>query len=105
MTFRVRTTKRAEADIEYAYWWIAEHEREPLNALRWLDGLEIALDSLRELPLRCSSASESTFFDRDIRQLLYHSHRVLFAVSRDEVVILHIRHGSRLLANEEELEE
>jgi len=103
MTYRVRTTRRSEADAERVYWWIAKHEKQPLEALRWLDGLQGAIDTLREHPLRCPLAPEGVFFGLEVRQRLFHRHRVLFIVEGDEVVVLHVRHGSRLPAKEEEL--
>jgi len=98
VTHRVRMAKRAETDVEAIYRWIAEHEASPLNAKRWLDGLEDAIASLQESPLRCPRAPETAFFRHEIRQLLYHSHRILFVVDDDEVVVLHVRHGNRLPA-------
>lgn len=103
MTYRVRTARRAEEDAEKMYWWIAEHEGQPLNALRWLDGLQDAIDSLREHPLRCPLAPEASYLERDIRQLIFHNHRVLFVVEGEDVVVLHVRHGSRLPATAEDL--
>ena len=105
MTYRVRTTPRAEIDAEETHGWTAEHEGRPLEALRWLDGLEDAISSLREHPLRCPLAQEASFFEKEVRQLLFHRHRVLFVVDDKEVVVLHIRHGSRLPATAEDLRE
>jgi plasmid stabilization system protein ParE len=85
------------------YCWIAEHEGQPLNALRWLDSLQEAIASLREHPQRCPRAPEAVHFDREIRQLLFHSHRVLFVVDGEDVVVLHVRHASRLPATDEDL--
>jgi plasmid stabilization system protein ParE len=63
VTYRVRMALRAESDAEETYGWIAEHEGRPLEALRWLDGLENAIASLREHPLRCPLAQEASFFE------------------------------------------
>jgi plasmid stabilization system protein ParE len=103
VTYRVRTTQRAEADAEAMYLWIAEHEAQPLNALRWLDGLQDAIASLREYPLRCPRAPETAHFDAEVRQLLFHSHRVLIVVEGEDVIVLHIRHASRLPATDGDL--
>jgi plasmid stabilization system protein ParE len=69
-----------------------------------MDGLQDAIASLREHPLRCPHAPEAVWFEREVRQPLFHSHRLLFAVEDDEVVVLHIRHGQRLPATADELE-
>ncbi len=105
MSYRVRTTRRAEVDAEQIYDWIAEHEGRPLEALRWLDGLDDAITSLGEHPLRCPRAPEAAYLGADVRHLLFHSHRVLFVVDGSEVVVLHIRHGGRLPLGRSELEE
>jgi plasmid stabilization system protein ParE len=70
------------------------------TGLRWFRGLKDALDSLSELPHRCSLAPENAEFPFEVRQLLYgrkpHQYRVLFIIEADTVIILHIRHGRRL---------
>lgn len=104
MKYRVRTTPRAESDAMAIYTWIAEHERQPENASRWLDGLQEAIESLTTQPRRCSLAPESRSFADEIRQLLYHRHRILFMIEHDVVFVLHIRHGSRLAARDPDLE-
>ena len=103
MTFRIRISRRAEADAEAMYRWIAEDVGRPLDALRWLDGLQDALATLGERPLRCPRAPESRDFDREVRQLFFQRHRVLFVVEGEDVVVLHIRHGRRLHATEADL--
>lgn len=106
MTYRVRITQRAEADIDAEFAWIAEHEGRPLVALSWLDGVQAAFASLREYPLRCPRAPEAALFDRDVHHILVHRHRLIFIVQAQDVVVLHVRHGSRLaaidLANDED---
>ena len=98
MKYRVRTTPRAESDAVAIYSWIAEHEGQPDNASRWLDGLQEAIESLSTQPRRCPLAPESRSFADEIRQLLYHRHRILFLIEHDAVFVLHIRHSSRLAA-------
>lgn len=98
MTFRVRIAQRAQRDVESIYSWIAEHGPDHHAAVRWVDGLENAITSLDEFPARCPLAPEARFFERQVRQLLYHSHRVLFTIDEEEVVVLHIRHAGRLPA-------
>jgi plasmid stabilization system protein ParE len=105
VTFRVRTTRRAEADAEACYDWIADHEGRPLEALQWLVGFEDAIASLAEYPLRCPSAPESAHLGGDVRQLVFHSHRILLVIDGEEVVVLHLRPGSRLPFDGAELDE
>ncbi len=76
----------------------------PENARRWLVGLEEEIDSLSTMPRRCGLARESAAFpSRELRQLLYKSHRVIFTIRNDEVCVLQIRHVAQ--DNLESLEE
>ena len=94
MSFAVHVARRAEQDIEAAYQWL--RERDESAAAVWLDGLEVALESLSEHPERCGLAIESRVFDQEIRQLLYgkrtRKYRVLFCVEDKTVYVLHVRH-------------
>jgi plasmid stabilization system protein ParE len=105
MSWRVRTTQRAERDILDIHRWILEVERRPIEARRWLDGARQAITSLSEHPARCPLAPEAQEPRREIRQLLFHSHRMLFFVRAEEVLILHVRHASRRPATGAELGE
>lgn len=63
------------------------------TALAWYTGLEGVFDSLREFPLRCPLAREhGRFPDIELRQLIYKSHRIILAIQKREVHILHVRH-------------
>ncbi len=88
----------ARRDMEAAFLWIAEQN--PAAAVRWLAGLEAAVQSLATLPERCPLAPESAVFHEEIRQLIYGRrtgrYRVLFTVLGGTVRILHVRHGARL---------
>ena len=81
--------------IESALWW-AEH-RSALVASRWLSALEFAIRSLADDPDRFPLAAESDTFDFPLRQLSYglsrrSTHRVLFAVRSDLVLVYALRH-------------
>jgi len=65
----------------------------PETALRWREGLMEAVYSLTKLPHRCGYARENGYVrKRELRQLLYKSHRVIYTVIDDEVHILRVRH-------------
>ncbi len=96
MKYTVRVTVSAQKDADAAYLWLAERT---IHAVRWLDGLEKAIEDLSDLPTRWPLARESREFDEPVRQLLYgkspHVYRVLFVVRADVVHVLHVRHGAR----------
>ncbi len=87
----------AAAEMDEAYLWIAE--RAPASATKWLNGLEVAIQSLEDFPKRCPLAEESKAFEAEIRQLIYGervgAYRILFTIVEDAVHVLHVRHGRR----------
>ncbi len=97
MRYQVEVTDQAAAEAEEAYLWILD--RSPSGASRWWNGLEAAILSLEEMPVRCPLAPEDEEFEEEIRELLYgtrqHRYRILFTIREQTVVVLHIRHGAR----------
>lgn len=94
MKYRVRLTKAAAADLERRI--VALAERSTRTANRLADRFEQALFRLRDRPLSCGPAHESSAFSEELRHLLFWVHarrkyRALFVVREDEVVILAIR--------------
>lgn len=67
----------------------------PDAADRWFAGLVDAIDTLETHPRRYRRAIESRHFRREIRQMLYVSHRVLFTIHRSEVRVLYVHHAAR----------
>jgi plasmid stabilization system protein ParE len=91
--FRVEVSPPAVEDAIGAWRFIADDS--PAAADRWYHGLMQAIDSLDTHPRRCRRARESAEFDVEVRQLIYGSHRVLFSIQEDRVLVLHIRHTAR----------
>ncbi|WP_309476429.1 type II toxin-antitoxin system RelE/ParE family toxin [Scytonema millei] len=73
------------------------------KASQWYEGLLRVIESLSEMPKRCSLAREDRYFSQEIRQLLYgkgrNSYRILFTIIENNeaatVRILHIRHAAQ----------
>jgi plasmid stabilization system protein ParE len=87
--------RRAHNEALEAAKYIAEDS--PLNAARWYEGLEKAIESLRTMPRRCGIAPESAFLGVELRQLVYKSHRIIFQIHEISKIVrvLHVRHGAR----------
>ena len=102
-TYRVIIQPNAEAELEAAYQYRAEHA--PQAAARWFTGLVEAINSLEQFPARCPLAPENAHFAEEIRQLLYGARRdvfrILFTMQGDTVHVLHIRHGAQQYLHEE----
>jgi toxin ParE1/3/4 len=107
MTYRVELTDRAFRDLAILY--EQKHVAESKAAARWFNGLEKAVDTLENLPRRCTSAPESKKSGRPLRQLLYgkrpHVYRVIFEIDEPHKVVnvLTIRHGAMKEATLDEL--
>ncbi|MBS1701516.1 MAG: type II toxin-antitoxin system RelE/ParE family toxin [Armatimonadetes bacterium] len=88
----------AEADaIDYAT-YILMTSRSPESARKWLDGLYDEIKSLAKMPNRFPIIPESDELGSEYRSLLYHSHRVIYAVQEADslVIVLRVYHSARL---------
>jgi plasmid stabilization system protein ParE len=109
MTYRLIIQSRAEQDILEAFNYIGD--RSPESALRWYSRLKAAIESLQEMPTRCSIASESVKLGIELRQLVTGKHtgvyRIIFLIHETEqtVDIITIRHGSRKELSIEDIDE
>lgn len=96
---RVIITGPAKRDIQTAYEWWREN-RSAEQAIRWYFGIHDAIKSLRDTPERCSLAPETDLLAQGIRQLLFGlgrrpTHRAVFAIDGDTVIILRVRHAAQ----------
>jgi plasmid stabilization system protein ParE len=106
--YRVTILPRAKRQLaEHAIWWARNRSAE--QALRWLAGLEVALQSLCESPERWPAARESDAFAAEIRELHYAvrgkpTHRALFEVRDEEVIVYSVRHLAQADLSKDDLE-
>ena len=96
MSFRVVITEQAEREMQSAFNWWAEH-RSKRQADRWYAGLAKAIADLSENPERHSPSRERNLFGYEIRDLLFGlgsrpTHRAVFSIRAEEVVVLTVRH-------------
>jgi plasmid stabilization system protein ParE len=92
LRYRVELTPAAKHDIGNAYAWLKEHT--PGYADRWLVGLHEAIGTLAEMPQRCPLAPEAAEMNKEVRQLLFQSWRIVFRVYERRVGIAHVRHSA-----------
>ena len=97
MAFRVDITEAALADAEDFVEYVSREKGDTARAERWWNGLLDALFSLEQSPGRGSLVVEAALRTRELRQILYHSHRIVFHLDeqREVVRVLRIYHGSR----------
>jgi toxin ParE1/3/4 len=93
MAYSVKLTLRAERDLARLYDDI--HGADSEAARKWYVGLKREILSLEKFPLRCAVTPEN----KNLRHLLYghrrNTYRVIYRVSGNNVIVLHIRHGAR----------
>lgn len=99
-TYEVLFDPHAQEEALDAAHYIARFS--PRNAAKWYSGLEKVLDSLTTMPARCSRARESETLGVEVRQYIYHSHRIIFRIEERAgiVRILHIRHAAQRAIDE-----
>lgn len=95
-------TPDAEVGIREAFQYIWDHS--PEHAEIWLRKLNAEIDSLESMPERFGFARERHFFEEELRQIIFHSHRIIFWVSKETrtVHVVSIRHSRQLTLGEEE---
>lgn len=91
---RVVIEPRAAIEIAKHAAWI-ESQGSPESALRWMDAIGAAIESLRSFPERCPLAPEDGTVGVELRQLLFASHRALFVIEAGVVHVLYVRHSAR----------
>lgn len=98
--YSILITDLAERDILEAYLWWRDN-RSADEAARWLDGIYPAIETLKLMPERCPRTSEEEVAGVLTRQLLFgigrrKTHRIVFAIEGNQVVILRVRHVAQL---------
>jgi len=94
--FDVRITPQAEKDIQRNFeWW--RDNRDPDQAEEWYNSIFPAIDSLRQMPRRCTFAREQETFSGELRQLLFGigrktTHRIVFTIEDQTVLVLAVLH-------------
>jgi plasmid stabilization system protein ParE len=102
MSYRIEISSVAEGEADSAFLRLSQLTS-PEQAQQWYAGLLEAIESLAQMPKRCSLARENKYFSQEIRQLLYgkgrNSYRILFVIVEESEVstvrILHIRHAAQ----------
>jgi plasmid stabilization system protein ParE len=105
---RVDVLPRAKLQLYDAAIWWADH-RSLEEAARWLEHLESAIRSLATDAERYPLAHESPNFDFPLHQMNFGfsrhpTHRVLFSVAGDRVVVYAVRHLAQKDLTPENLE-
>lgn len=97
MAFKLVLLRRAQADVDAIYDWIAKRSRS--GAASWYDAFLDAADAIERDPDSCPAAPEAKRLHLDLRQRLFktrrgRAYRMLFVIANNQVRVLRIRgHG------------
>ena len=97
MVFLVDIAEPALAEAEEYVRYIRDAKKEPEAAEGWFRGLVQSIYSLEEYPERYPLIPEHEEFPFEIRHLIYFSHRIIFAIEKEDerVVVYRVYHGAR----------
>lgn len=93
--YKVLITQKAQDDFDHIFSYIAEDSISSAN--KFFSELEMKISSLSTLAERASYIPENVFFGTDYRQLLHKKYRVIYRIDKNEIFVLRIVHGSKLL--------
>jgi plasmid stabilization system protein ParE len=94
MKREIYLTRQAEADLDSILTWL--ESRSPSGATNWTKSLDAAIDWLESHAESCPLAPESDRFEEPVYERLFKTrrgryYRLLFALTKSQVRILHIR--------------
>lgn len=94
MAFKVLLLRRAQADVNAIYEWIAK--RSASGAANWYAAFFNAAAALERDPDSCAAAPEAKRLHLDLRQRLFktprgRTYRILFVIANKQVRVLRVR--------------
>lgn len=106
---KLQLTSPAKADLDATYgWWAVNRSSE--QASRWYAGIAASIDSLKRDASRHPAAPESHLIPTGVRELRFGlgrrpTHRVLYTVDDDTVIVFRVRHVSQRALTADELQD
>jgi plasmid stabilization system protein ParE len=102
MKYHIEISSVAEAEADKAFLQLSQVTSLE-RASQWYAGLLKVIESLSQMPKRCSLARENDYFSQEIRQIIYgrgrNSYRIIFTILVGEEIstvrVLHIRHAAQ----------
>lgn len=90
MAYVVKLTAPALRDAEEHSQYILEHSNDDVAANKWRSGLLEASEELASFPASFPRIPESIPSELELRQRLFHSHRLIFRVLGNTVEVLRV---------------
>ena len=93
--YKVIISQTAQNDLEHIFFYIAE---DSINkAKKFVLDLEKKIYSLETFPERFAYVSENVYLGSDYRHLIHKKYRVIYRFDKQNVYILRVIQGSKLL--------
>ena len=93
--YRVDITESAQRDLEQIRDYIA-HDK-PVAASKWLARIRKQIRSLKTMPLRHEIIPEAQAIGIEYRHMRFGVYRTIYRIAGNQVIILRVIHGARLL--------
>ena len=94
--YKVKITASAQSDFRTIWDYISQNN--PLNAVAFLSEIEKRIFALSKMPERNPVIPEGEFLKSDdYRHIIYKKYRIIYRIQNENVYILRIFHGSKLL--------
>lgn len=90
--FQIKVEQEAKNNLRRHYQNLQKRSPGSDYPEHWYYGIREAIRNLSTSADECGSAYEDRFFVERIRQRLYDSYKILFAIRGTRVHVLHIRH-------------
>lgn len=106
--YQVIITRRAETDIDRIHVWWADH-RDQDQATRWYTAIRPAIEQLHDNPERFPRSPECELFEIELRDQYFgigsrKTHRIVFTIRDDSVLVLRVRHMAQSLLSDDDID-
>ena len=94
-TYRVSITTSAERDILDIWNYIFDDSKQ--GAKKFIRQIETEINKLKKYPQRCPVIKETELLGIEYRHLVLGNYRIIFKLDAENVYIMRVIHGSRIL--------
>jgi plasmid stabilization system protein ParE len=94
-TYNVYITRSAEQDIIDIWNYICDNSKS--RAKKFIAQIEVEITKLKKYPQRCPIINESKLLGIKYRHLVLGNYRIIFKIDADDVYIMRVLHGTRIL--------
>ena len=94
-TYNVYITASAEQDILDIWNYICDDSR--LRAKKFIGRIETEIAKLKKYPQRCPVIKEADLLGIEYRHFVLGNYRIIFKIDTENVYIMRVIHGSRIL--------